>query len=488
MLSIKTFAQFTVDQKSYSFHYQPEAGLFGDTIPFYWDGVHHIFYMNGKVDGLIGSWGHIVSIDLVHWYELPEAISPGLPESIDGINCMTGSIFFHEGIFHMFYTGFGNHGQTICLATSTDLICWDKDIRNPILVVDLTWYAPDDWRDPLVMRSPDDSEFWMLIGAREKRTDDIYPYNACVALAVSQDLIHWEVKPPFIKSGVMYMDCPDLFPLGNRWCLLIALRETAVRIADTPYGPWQKMKRESADCIWAAAGKTLFDGNRRLIFPWLSGREGNTDYGNKHWGGRMLIARELILDLVGSPVVKCPTEVIAIFSEEHLDVPNSLGFESDSHDWKMSRNYAEVDAMNEGAVAIIRNCPDDYLFAGSVTLSTESTTAAIFIRTSRLYHTEVDLGYQIVFEPDRSRISLRPLSLYDFDDVMSEIMYDFTPDQPVSFQLIVHGPVIELFCDEKYVLSANIYQYPQGGIALMARDGYVRFSQLSIRTMKEVNK
>jgi hypothetical protein len=52
-------------------HYRPPGpGRLADTIPFYWNGEYHIFYLRavGKVP-----WEHIVSRDLLHWKALPAA-------------------------------------------------------------------------------------------------------------------------------------------------------------------------------------------------------------------------------------------------------------------------------------------------------------------------------------------------------------------------------------------------------------------------------
>ena len=55
----------------------------GDAIPFYHDGVYHIFSLTPPVgttvypERLRTTWSHTVSKDLIHWEELPTAIYPG---------------------------------------------------------------------------------------------------------------------------------------------------------------------------------------------------------------------------------------------------------------------------------------------------------------------------------------------------------------------------------------------------------------------------
>ncbi len=70
-------------------HYQPAGSIFGDPIPFYHDGVHHVFYLKS------GSWYHLVSRDLVAWQDLGPAIAPDENDR----SIATGSIVEKDGVF-----------------------------------------------------------------------------------------------------------------------------------------------------------------------------------------------------------------------------------------------------------------------------------------------------------------------------------------------------------------------------------------------------
>jgi len=466
-------------------HYEPTSGVFGDPIPFYWDGVYHVFYLRAPEAGGPTSWGHIASKDLVRWHEFLDALEPGAPGTADDGGCGAGSVIESEGVFHAFYTGIGVFGQTICHATSRDLVQWEKDPRNPVLLPDGRWYATTDWRDPLVIRSPEGNGYWMLIAAREKRKDEICPYNACVALACSSDLAHWEVAAvPLASAGVIYMECPDLFQIGDKWCLVMALRETTVRVAESPRGPWQKMRRDSPDTTWGMAGKTTYDGRRRILFSFLARRENNSDHGRVLWGGRMLLPREFYLDAVGEPAVRCPREVINAYKVDLLGPDGMKWFAPDDRPWKIEKDYAEVEVPNTAAVAVWQDAPANYLFSGQLTLSDAATTAGIFVRTSKDWQTVVDLGYQILFEPDRRRVSIRPSSRCDTEDIINETAFYFIPGKPIPFQLFLDGSILELFLDERLALAANLYGPASGGLAIMARDGKVSWDKVVAKGLK----
>lgn len=192
-------------------------GFVGDPIPFHWRGEYHLFYLKRRpefrgVERLI--WAHAVSTDLMHWQELPHAIEMGDGDDPDAEGCWTGSVIECNGTFHIFYTGWNprlRYRQTICHAVSSDLIHWEKDERNPIIVPDERWYAVTDWRDPFVFWNEEQGNWWMIITARER--DEVMPRNGCIALATSDDLQSWKVQPPLWSPNLAHAEVVNPFAL-----------------------------------------------------------------------------------------------------------------------------------------------------------------------------------------------------------------------------------------------------------------------------------
>ena len=82
-------------------HFRPKVGVLADTIPFFWKGEYHIFYLRGSIGKV--PWEHIVSTDLMHWKELPTALLPdGDANGPDGEHMFTGSVCEKDGTFHIF--------------------------------------------------------------------------------------------------------------------------------------------------------------------------------------------------------------------------------------------------------------------------------------------------------------------------------------------------------------------------------------------------
>ena len=100
-----------------------------------WDGQYHLFYQYNPLAARWGviHWGHAVSADLVHWADLPIALSP-TPGGPDADGCWSGCIVNNGGVPTMLYTGLRNRAQRPCLATSDDgLLTWHKHPGNPVI-------------------------------------------------------------------------------------------------------------------------------------------------------------------------------------------------------------------------------------------------------------------------------------------------------------------------------------------------------------------
>ena len=115
------------------------------------DGANtHVFYLQALRaldDPDLRHWnvtiGHAVSEDLVNWEILPDAFAPSASPAWDDYTTWTGSIIQHEGLWCLFYTGSSRADdgkiQRIGLATSSDLLTWQKHPQNPLIEADATW-------------------------------------------------------------------------------------------------------------------------------------------------------------------------------------------------------------------------------------------------------------------------------------------------------------------------------------------------------------
>jgi beta-fructofuranosidase len=270
---------------------------------------YHIFYLQAdkslKFERLRHwhvSIGHAVSQDLKTWEILPDALHPtqwaNNRDAWDDYTTWTGSIIQHDGLWYMFYTGGRRyeHGlvQRIGLATSKDLVNWEKYYNNPLISSDPQWYEQLEnsgwhdvaWRDPCVFRHPETGEFHAYITGRVNFGD--VDGRGVIAHASSTDLLNWTVQQPITEPGEFgQLEVPQLVKIGSLYYLLycnIAEHHSFARrarltnspmsgthyyVSESPFGPFRFLTDE----YFAAdenglhyAGKLILDPNGNWRF------------------------------------------------------------------------------------------------------------------------------------------------------------------------------------------------------------------------------
>ena len=262
------------------YHFMPQTGWINDPngLIFY-KGKYHIFYQYNPYYGHWDymHWGHAVSEDLVHWEHLPLALAPS--ETYDDHyrgGCFSGSAIEHDGKLFLMYTGCTNNGsgfeQTQCIAFSEDGIHFEKYEGNPVLT------APEGvpkhlFRDPKVWKN--DGKYYMICGASKNNL-------AQALLYVSEDMLHWEFFSVLAQSrgewGYMW-ECPDFFPLGDKYVLLVSPmgageRTCVYMVGDFSYETGKFVWDVSGEADWGFdfyAPQSFVDGKgRRLVIGWAN--------------------------------------------------------------------------------------------------------------------------------------------------------------------------------------------------------------------------
>lgn len=311
-----------------SIHFTPARNWMNDPngLVFH-DGNYHLFFQynpNGSSHGDI-SWGHAISPDLVHWEELPLAISFDAHEQIFSGSAVvdeTNSSGLGDGDtapMVAIYTSARSDGiQAQSLAYSQDGgTTWQKYAGNPVLD-----RGSADFRDPKVFRySGDAGEFWVMVAVEAAQQQ--------VLLHRSEDLTHWTYLSSYGPAGATggVWECPDFFPLpvdGDtndvRWVLLISLNPGGVAggsgtqyiigsfdgktffpdhewpvtgAADPALGEldWLDFGR---DCYAGVSFNGLPDSDRTLI-AWMNNWDYAGDVPTAPWKGSMTLARRLAL-------------------------------------------------------------------------------------------------------------------------------------------------------------------------------------------------
>jgi len=178
----------------------------------YYDGEYHMFFQHNPTGINWGNmhWGHAVSTDLIHWEELPIALSPdrlGTIFSGSGVVDWNNTTGFQTGSnppIVLIYTAAGgdspeSEGQpyTQCIAYSNDRgRTWSKYEANPVLP-----HVVGQNRDPKVIWYEQRS-CWIMC---------LYLDGEEFALFSSPNLKHWTRLQTIHLAGAG--ECPDFFPL-----------------------------------------------------------------------------------------------------------------------------------------------------------------------------------------------------------------------------------------------------------------------------------
>lgn len=241
---------------------------------------------------------HSTSTDLIAWKDEGVAITIGKPGDWDGGKLASGNICKHRDAFYLFYPGIrehpepGNCATPIGVATSRDMIHWQKHPDNPVLVPDPKFYDPlGNWRDCSFLWDGK-SEVWYAVVCATAKGDGPIESRACIGLAKSRDLIHWECLPPLAVSDryTLGMELPFLFKHGGRWYLghsmyssyfskswlekhpnLQAKGGVHYMISDDMFGPYTILED---DCLGAQpdpppyAVQIIDNGREKLFMHW----------------------------------------------------------------------------------------------------------------------------------------------------------------------------------------------------------------------------
>jgi beta-fructofuranosidase len=457
-----------VERYASPIHYRPDAGRLADTIPFFWKGEYHIFYLRAldKVP-----WEHIVSTDLIHWNELPTAlVSDGEPDSPDGLHMFTGSVIEKDGTFHGFYTGHNPANpagsEFIMHATSSDLIHWTKRPED-ILAPDGVIYSNQrnrDFRDPYVFRG-DDGRYRMLFCS-----------GAHTGLAVSPDLKHWEFQAPITSdyTDLGTPECPDYFRIGDTHYLIVSptgTSSTIARHAADFHGPYLDPVSRALDTPILYAAKSLFDGKRQLLTGWLRDLSPERDDGAFQWGGTQCVPRELYAGADGQLCSRPVPEAAAVYTNTVLDMARFPKPNLRTVRW----DYGDIGLIGRSEGGDSQCCFDvapDYMLECRIRMATE----AVFTLAMREQDAP-ESGYRLILRAGTQEAEIAGPG-FRFP---RRILLD--AGKSISIQAFVQGTTIECFINDAYAFSCRAYNHSAGRLGFTVAKGRVDICSLTIKTL-----
>lgn len=454
-------------------HYRPPGkGKYGDAIPFYHDGVYHVYYL---LDGYgLLTWEHLTSKDLVHWQEHPQALDHGPKGSPSGGGLGTGSVVWDPKtkMFYLFYTGFNaanslkkakpgqghiDGGQQIMIATGTDTINWTKHPDKTFVGDGVQYHniskgpfvsGNHTFRDPYV-RWNEEEKVWDMVflaeTAKEKGQRPVY------GRAISKNLMDWKQVEP-IKDAPPH-DCPDIFQMGDTWYLVKG--HSWWQRSSSPTGPYTKELQFDTDVH--AVPKRMFDGKRHILVGWLRDTGGGTDESALIWGGFQCIPREIYRGPGKHLCSKPVDEVVNLFKKTIQE----------GKDLKLT-------------APISFDVPDDYMVEMTLKIAKKGgdgdPECSIVFRDQKKAK---PTGYPLELKPNQKKAKITMSSAYSWERECPTVDWN----GEIKVRAFVTNSIIECFVDDAEAFSIRAYDFCEGALTIIPRNAVVEIKSLKVKVL-----
>lgn len=470
--------------------YRPGKAVLGDMIPFYDEGKFKPFYLKNTRGhdgpGCENGWHMLTTEDHLHFTEHPTHIKGG-----------TGSVIKVNGVYHMFYCTFLDNPrrQFVRHAVSKDLDVWEVQ-EGEVLPADGTVYDPAEWRDPFVFWNEEEGRWWMILatavmGRTERR--------ACVGLCVSDDLIHWEYRPPFYSpmAAAGACECPDLFRMGE-WYYLVYSNycdrfQTMYRMSRSINGPWTAPANDTFDSRAYYAAKTGTDGKDRYIYGWNPTKELakkmfnpanriSQDCCSWDWGGNLVVHR----------VLQNPDGTLRVAPEPHVDAALKTKHRLEAQPvlgtCEISENAVGLEPDCGFGGALLGRIPSQCKLEANLRFSPGTRRFGIALQVDENF----DTGYYLVLEPGRDRLEyVSGIRFWGKDGeggkmfpyaVEMERPFHLEPDREYRIKIFIEDTVLVVYLNDEIAMNARMYDYRERRIGLFSIDGKAEFKDLALYT------
>lgn len=424
-------------------------------------GEYHMFYQHNPQGAKWGNmtWGHAVSKDLIHWKDLPYALKPDAPYDKDGV--FSGCMVNGEGVATAVYTG--TNPEVQCIATSKDTIVWEKPAANPVIAAPPPGLQVTGFRDPFVWK--DGTDWYAVVGSGFK---DV---GGAILLYRSKDLRTWEYLHPILvgdkaRTGEMW-ECPNFFPLGNKWVLMVATLGQAYHFVGSyrneRFTPETEGGMDNGGGLYAP--QTFEDSEgRRIMFGWLWEQRGDSD--KSGWQGVQSLPRVLTLGDDGLLRYAPAREVEKLRGKRTQ--AKDIAVQSDGHGY--------LDAVKGDALEI-----DTTLSAGG------AERMGLVVRRSPGGEEQTRIVYDAkagILSIDRAHSSTDPTAAKDTRSAPLKL----ATGEDLNLRVFVDRSVLEVFANGRTCLTSRIYpsRADSVGVDAFAEGGPARIVTLDAWAMKPI--
>jgi len=464
----------------------------------YWKGRYHLCYI--YQEGGKHYWGHVSSLDLVHWRHHPPALAPGNGD--DGI--FSGGAFIDQnGVPTISYWRLGNP-DGICFATSTDsnLNHWTKSPHNPV-IPSTQWglaEAPSgSGNGTVVYGTADPSAVWVrdgryylltgnLLVLQEfgKKRQQAEHLGDTVYLFVSDDLVNWTYLHRFYQSRREWTKesednmCPDFFPLpaspsggepSDRHMLLFISHKLGCqyyigRYAEDHFQPETHGRMTWVDNEFFAPESLVDDRGRRIMWAWVFDRRSTEARQASGWSGELSLPRVLWLGEDGT---------LRMQPAEELDR------------LRYNAQLREGLRVADGADLPVPDVQGNSLELELEMLPGSAAQCGVKVCCSPDGAEETSIWYDAT--DGTLNIDTRKSSLKEGVKAVEAAPFALRPGEPLLLRVFVDRSFVEVFANARQAMVRRIYPSRPDSvrIALFAHDGDVEVPRLQAWEMMPSN-
>jgi beta-fructofuranosidase len=332
------------------------------------DDRYHVFFQYNPIAPMFGAmhWGHVSSIDLLHWQQHPIALAPR-PGHVDQAGCWSGCIVDDDGVPTAVYTANPDHPRNAVVAlakSDRSLIHWQQD-ELPVLGISRT-SGIDEVRDPFIFVH--EGHRYAVQGAGQPSgkprlqlygCDDLSRWTELGTLLTTDDPIASEI------ASANIWECPNLVRIDGRWVLLLSLWQLTAqfRLIGVRYLLGDLVAHGQGWTLQATSGGVLDDGpafyapqvlseeDRTLLWGW-SWELDRTDQqvADAGWAGVLTFPRELYVH--GRILGVRPARELDGLRQERIEVRPGIPFHADAFELVATGRVA-LRLIDDGVDALV---------------------------------------------------------------------------------------------------------------------------------------
>ncbi|WEV45709.1 family 43 glycosylhydrolase [Streptococcaceae bacterium ESL0687] len=444
-------------------YYQPKDIWVGDIMPYGKDGKFYIYHQRDtRNPGPFGEpfgWALATTENFIEYEDFGESLLRGSDDERDQF-IYAGSVFEADGKIHAFYTGYnreflkeGKTSQVLLHAESDDFVHWTKS-EKALELEPQEGYDIRNWRDPFVVWDDEKEEYLLILGARKGQ--DKHLQTGRLVKFTSKDLKDWKFGGDFWAPGLYTMfEMPELFKIGDWWYLVYSEysdgNKILYRMSQSLEGPWIKPKDEAFDGRAYYAGRTAFDGKRRVLFGWVPTKDQDDDMNNYLWGGTF-VPHEVYQREDFTLGVKPIDEVWEVFTDK-----------------KELENVEILTVDTREEVVLVED--SGKFFSLETTISFDENLSDFSLRFYK--NLETDESYEFRFNLDESYLSFDKNPCYPWFQYMDKGLrrpLDLKAGNSYTIKVIVDDNIMTLYIDG-VALNVRVYNQFGSAISLTATNG-----------------